>query len=350
MAPVTDMQVKHGDLIVATQGRSFWILDDLTPLHQLSDEVAAASAYLFAPRPTHRFGGGFSFGGGGDAGENPPSGVVLRYLLAEKPEEEVTLEILDADDNVLRSFSSQTPEKRAPNPFRRFLPPGFGGPKTLDTEAGMNSWSWDMRLPDAELVDDAVLWGIGRGPQVPPGSYRARLAMGEWSETVDFEIVPDPRLDTTPEDYQAQFDLAKRIWESLTESHEALGKLRDVRTQVEDLTRRLDEADEGEGLAEAAEAIETRLASIEDRIYQTRSEATQDVLNFPPKLDNQFLGLMGAVESSDSPPTAGAVERFNDLRAELDALLAELEECKNTEVAEFNRLVAEKEIPAVIVQ
>ncbi len=349
VAPVTDLQVRHGDLIVATQGRSFWILDDLTPLHQLTDEVAAAAAHLFEPRPTYRFGGGFSFGGGGTAGSNPPGGVVLRYLLAEKPEEELTLEVLDGDDNVLRSFSSKTPEKRAPNPFRQFLPPGAGGPKTLEVEPGMNSWAWDMRLADAEIVDDAVLWGLARGPRVPPGTYQARLSLGEWSETVSFDIVPDPRLGTTQDDYQAQFDLAKQIWENLTESHQALTRLRDVRTQVGDLTKRLEDAGKGEGLEQAAQAVKDRLAEIETRIYQTQSEAIQDVLNFPPKIDNQLIGLMGAVESADYPPTAGSIERFNDLRGELDGILAELDDCVDTEVAAFNQLVAEKDVPAVIV-
>ncbi len=357
VTPVTDLQIRHGDLIVATQGRSFWILDDLSPLHQLSPETGARSIHLFEPRPTHRFGGGFSFGGGGDAGANPPEGVVLRYLLAKEPKEELTLEILDQGGSVVRSFSSKTPEKRAPNPFRRFLPPGAGGPQTLGTEVGMNSWVWDMRHADAELVDDAVLWGIARGPRVPPGSYRARLSLGdgsdtevsEISQTVSFDIVPDPRLETTPADYRAQYELAQKIWRSLTESHRALDRLRDVRAQVEALTGRLEKAGRGEGLDEAAQAVTARLASIESRIYQTRSEATQDVLNFPPKLDNQLLDLMGTVESSDHPPTAGSVERYRDLRAELDAILAELQKCVDTEVAAFNRAVADKQVPAVIV-
>ncbi len=350
ITPVTDLQAKHGDLIVATQGRSFWILDDLSPLHQVTDEVAAAQAHLFAPAQTYRFGGGFSFGGGGSAGTNPPGGVVLRYLLAEEPgDEALELEILDADNNVLRAFSSQEPEKRAPNPFRRFLPPGFGGPQTLGVEAGMNSWVWDMRRADAELVDDAVLWGIARGPRVPPGSYQARLSLGDWSQTIGFEIVPDPRLDTTPADYQAQYDLSRTVWEAITESHAALSDLRDVRTQVQELTRRLEAAGKGEGLDEAAKAVNDRLTDLETRIYQTKSEASQDVLNFTPKLDNQLLNLMGTVEGSDNRPTAGSVELYGHLRAELDGILGGLEECVATEVAAFNALVAEKQVPAVIV-
>jgi photosystem II stability/assembly factor-like uncharacterized protein len=349
VTPVTDMQIKHGDLIVATQGRSFWVLDDLTPLHQLTDEVAGAAAHLFEPRPTHRFGGGFSFGGGGNAGANPQGGVVLRYLLAEESEEELTLEILGDGGEVLRSFSSKTPEERAPNPFRRFMPPGFGGPKTLPTEAGMNKWSWDMRLKDAKLEKDAVLWGMGRGPVVPPGSYQARLSMGEWSQTVDFEIVKDPRLATTQADFEAQYELSKKAWEGLNESHAALARLRDVRTQVGDLAKRLEDAGKGEGVEDAAKLVKERLGEIEKKIYQTQSEATQDVLNFPPKLDNQFIALMGTIESSDNPPTAGSVERYEDLRAELDAILAELDTCMNDEVKAFSDLVATKEVPAVIV-
>ncbi len=348
VTPITDMQAKHGDLVVATQGRSFWILDDLSPLHQLTEESTSSPAHLFTPRPTYRFGGGFSFGGGGSGGQNPAGGVVLRYLVGESADEEIELEILDGD-RVLRTFSSKKPETRAPNPFRRFLPPGFGGPKTLGSGEGMNQWVWDMRLTDAELVDNAVLWGLARGPRVAPGVYQARMSMGDWSQTVDFEIVPDPRLTTTPADYQAQFELSHQVWEAITESHQALGRLRDVRTQVNDLTQRLEKAGLGDGLEDAKQAVVDRLGGLETRIYQTKSQATQDVLNFTPKLDNAFLNLMGTIESSDHPPTVGSVELYGDLREKLDGILGELQDCLDTEVAAFNNLVAAKEAPAVIV-
>lgn len=354
VTPITDLQVKNQDLVVATQGRSFWILDDLTPLHQLDDEVAAADAWLFDPRDTYRLGGGGFGGRGGSAGANPPGGVMIFYYLAEEPESsedptEVQLEIMDAGGEVLRTLSSTKPEYRAPSAFARFFPELFAGGRKLEAKKGMNRYVWNFRLPDGELQKDAVLWGSSRGPRVPPGTYQAKLSIGEWSQTREFEILADPRLDTPQADYDAQFALAKKVWETLVESHAALGKLRDTRTQIGDLTKRLTGAGHGEGLEDAAKAAKEKLTAIEERIYQTKTESSQDVLNFPPKIDGQIAGLLGAVESADARPTAGVEARFTDLRAELDAILADLDAVMATEVAEFNRLVKEKDAPAVIV-
>ncbi len=194
-----------------------------------------------------------------------------------------------------------------------------------------------------------MLWGAARGPRVPPGSYRIEMTAGDWSQSRTVEVRPDPRLTTTPEQYQRQFDLSKRIWESLSESHRALRGLRDVRTQVEELTRRLEEAGHGEGLEEAAGAVTGKLTELEERIHQTRGESSQDILNFPPRLDNQLLGLLGAVQSADAEPTAGSIQRFDDLRGELDGLLAELQAVYDGELATFNDLVRAKQQPPVLV-
>ncbi len=194
-----------------------------------------------------------------------------------------------------------------------------------------------------------MLWGSARGPRVPPGTYTVRLEMGDWSAEGSFEVRGDPRLQASPADYQAQFELAKRAWEALTESQRALARLRDVRTQVQDLAKRLEDAGHGEGVADAAAAVTDKLTALEERIHQTKAESSQDVLNFPPRLDNQIVALLGSVQGSEARPTAGAAERFADLRQELDAVLAELEAVLATELAAFNELVRGKEVAPVIV-
>ncbi len=354
VTPVTDLAVRHGDLVVATQGRSFWILDDLGPLRELATGLPAGDAHLFRPRDAYLFGGG-GFGRGGGGGQNPPAGAVVHYWLAEEgssePGEgavELTVEIVDAGGEVVRTMSSHSEEKRAPNPFRRFFG-GGGAPAKLPVEAGMNRWVWDLRLPDATVQPDAVLWGSARGPRVPPGDYTVRLTRGEWTAEQPLTVRADPRLDTPEEAWQAQYELARRAWQSLSESHRALGRLRSVRGQVEELAGRLEEAGHGEGVAEAAEAVTSRLTEIEGRIHQTRNESSQDVLNFPPKLDNQIVALMGSVAGGGGRPTAGAERRFADLRGQLDGLLAELEAVLDGELAAFNQLVAGKAVEPVIV-
>ncbi len=348
ITPVTDLAVKQQDLVVATQGRSFWILDDLTPLHQLTEELKASTMKLLEPRAGYRFGGGSSFGNAGSAGQNPPGGIVLHYWLDETPEEELTLEILDGSGNVLRSLSSEKEEPEAPNPWRRFM----SGPQTsrkLTTEKGLNRYVWNLRISDAQLVEGAILWGTARGPKVPPGSYQARLNLGDASDLVDIEVLGDPRLSTTAADYEQQYLLSRQIWETLTESHSTLETTRDVRAQITALADRLQSGEPDEDLTALVEASTARLDAIEKKIYQTNAEASQDVLNFPPRLDNQLLDLLGVVQSADAAPTAGATERYDVLRAELDAVQSELQEVLDSDVRAFTALLEAREVPAIIV-
>ncbi len=351
VTPVTDLAIKRDDLVVATQGRSFWILDDLTPLRAMSPEIAEAPMHLFRPRDTVRFGGESPFGPGSSQGKNPPAGVMIHYTLDAEPAEdqELVLEILDPNGEVLRKMSSREEERRAPNAFARYLPPGFGGDRKLPANEGMNRYVWNLRLPDAELVDDAVLWGAARGPRVPPGRYQVRLTLGETIQSQEFEVTADPRLEVTRRDLERQFDLSKSIWKSLTESHALLEKIRDVEKQVDDLTRRLEKAGKGDGLEDAAKALKEKLRSIEEAIHQTKAEVGQDVLNFTPRLDNQLLALMGVVESADTRPTDGSVQRFGELRSELEGHLDEMARVITGELTAFNDLVRDKRVPPVII-
>jgi len=352
ITPVTDIAVKDDDLVVATQGRGFWILDDLTPLRQFDEAIAKAPAHLFKPRDARLFGGGGGpeGGGAGPAGANPPAGAMIHYTLAAKTPEgkELTIEILDASGAVLRKMSSTKEEVRAPNPFRKFFPE-LVTPAKLAVEPGMNRWTWDLHLADAEMTEDAWLWGSPKGPRVPPGRYRARLTYGDVVETQEFEVRMDPRLSVRPQDLEARYDLARKAWSDLGESQRALKHLRDLRKQVDDLAKRLDEAGKGEGIAEAARAVKEKLQAIEEALHQTRNEASQDVLNFPPKLDNQILGLLDVVESADARPTDGSVKRYAELHAEIETRLEDLRGVMSTELEAFNAAVKGKGVEPVIV-
>jgi photosystem II stability/assembly factor-like uncharacterized protein len=339
VTPVTDLAVKRGDLVVATQGRSFWILDDLSPLHQLSDEVARAGLHLFTPRPAVRWIDGEGGRSRGPVGKNPPYGAVIHYLLpagaGDDDAEEVRLEILDDSGKVLRTLSSKTPEPQAPSLYRKLFPE-LATPPLLDARAGANRHVWDLRLQDAWLVDDAVLWGSARGPLVAPGTYQARLTVGEWSETVSFEVVPDPRLQVTQAEIEERFELASAIWGQVTRSHEAIRTIRSIRAQAEEVAGR----SEDEAVTTAVAQLDEALTAIEEQLHQTRARSTQDVLNFPPRLDNQLVYLQGVVESAPGQPTAAAHERFAELEAALDRVLAELDELLATRLPELEQLLS----------
>jgi hypothetical protein len=350
LTPITDMAVKRGDLVISTQGRSFWILDDLSVLHQLTDEVERSNSHLFDPRPVVRWVDGS--GGGprrGAVGQNPPFGAIIHYKLPagldEEEADEVTLEILDGDGEVLRSLSSQKPERRAPSPWRRFFPE-LAEPPLLDVREGANRYIWNLALADAGLVDDAVLWGWPGGPTVPPGNYQVRLTVGAWSDVASFEVVQDPRTDVSQEAMVEQYELAKAVWEELTRSHEAISRIRDVRGQIQSVAERADD----EAITEKAGAITNALTAIEENLHQTKAESSQDILNFPPQIDNQLLYLQGIVESTVGAPTVAVRERFEELQTELDGFVAELDAVIADRLPELERMLEEEDVSYVIVE
>lgn len=345
VTPITDMQVHEKDLVVATQGRGFWILDDVTTLHQMSDAIDGKHYHLFTPRDVTLFSSGGTCGGGG---ENAPSGVVVRYIVPEDHDErtEIKIEMLDADGNVLRTMSSTEEERRAPKPFAAFSDDDEDSGK-LAVDEGMNQWEWNLRLPDAEIAEGAIMWGSPAGPRVASGEYRVRMSVDDWSETRSFAVRGDPRVDVEQADLDAQFDLSRKIWEALSDAHRGVKRLRDVRRQAKDLAARYETAGHGEGLTDLAEALGEKLTATEEKIHQYHSKSSQDVLNFRPGIDGQLLGLKSTVESAQARPTDASVERFNELRVELDGYLTELKEIFDTDLVEFNVKVAEAGQPAV---
>jgi photosystem II stability/assembly factor-like uncharacterized protein len=349
VTPITDMAVKRGDLVLSTQGRSFWILDDLSPLRQMADEIPDGGTHLFAPRDVIRWAdgsGGMRGPGVGATGENPPMGAIIHYLLPDGADEEdadeVVIEILDADGEVLRTMSSTTPEKRAPSIWLKLFPEFFEPPK-LDAEAGGNRWVWNLRLPDANIYENAVLWGSAAGPRVPPGEYQVRMTVGDWSSSASFGVVADPRQDLDPAVLQAQYELAREIWTDLSRAHEMVTEINTLRSQIEDWNSRIEE----EETNDLASAILESLDDVEGRIRQTELSSSQDMLNFQPMLDNQFVHLRGVVEGSPGFPSASLRERFAELQAELGEIEAELDGVLTNEVAKLEALLEHDGVPRI---
>jgi len=325
VVPITDLAWKDDDLIVATQGRAFWVMDDLTPLHQLSDEIAASDMWLFSSSPVYRMPGG-RFGGGG--------GVTFRYYFKETPDSSsVTLRILEDDGSIIKSFTPKTKDNN------------------LAVEAGMNAFSWNMVYEDAETFDGLIMWaGSTRGPRAVPGMYQVRLIVGDDSTSVPFEIKKDPRSSSSIADLQAQFDFLVDIRDKLTETHESIKQIRDVRSQVKGITGRLpDELADKEQIEEAGKALIKKITGIEEALYQTKNQSRQDPLNFPIRLNNKLAGVAGIASSGDYRPTDQAITVKNTLTAEIDAQLAKLREVMDTDLPAFNQMVRDAAVPAVII-
>ncbi len=369
--PIHDLAIKNDELVAATHGRSFWILDDLTVLHQMTDAVREGSAHLFQPRPTIRTTLGRGFRGdadnrrafhstGGfvasyrlvrdpqtgqdrtaylDAGENAPAGVVVHYLLREKPQGEVNLAFLDSGGALIKEFSSGGDDGAKKK-----------GPKA-PAAAGMNRFVWDMRYPDAHEVPGAIFWNGGvTGPRAAPGTYQVRLTVDGKTYTQPFEIKRDPRIAASDADLKEQFDFLIEIRDRLSEAHDAINNLRAVRGQLDDWVKRAEGRPAAKQLAEAAEGVKAKLGAVEEELIQFRSKAHEDPLNFPIKLNNKLASLSGAVAAADAKPTAQAREVYRELSSRIIDQLAILREVVNADVAGFSRLVQQAELPAVVVK
>ncbi len=337
VSPITDLQVHRKDLVISTQGRSFWVLDDLSPLHQITDETMAADSVLYAPRTAYR-------GGFGGAAE-------IRYHLKEQPESAITLEILDSAGNSVRKVTGQpgpAPPSGPVSPFAAFF--GGGPGARLPAAAGLNSFRWNLRSEGIQRPAGVVHWGGTPGLSVLPGTYEVRLTVGEETHTQPLEVALNPNLSSTAEELAEQRELGETVAGEITKLFDALNRLRDVKSQAGDIVGRLRKAGNAdEELGNLSKALTDRLTEIEETITQTNSKSSQDPINFPPQIDNQLVTLYGYIVQGDYEPTAGAYERFDDLKPELDAIHADLDAAMTEHLTPFNERVASLGVPAVLV-
>jgi photosystem II stability/assembly factor-like uncharacterized protein len=354
VVPVTDLVVKDGDLVVATQGRGFWVLDDLQPLRQ-AEAVEAKETHLFQPRPAYRFSGGGGRGGRpGAAGQNPPDGAIIYYMLKEAPKEkeEVSLELLDASGKLLRKISNIAKDQDADRHDGDDEDEDGGrqgGPPKLPTKVGLNRFAWDLRLEDATRVKGMILWGGGlRGPVVPPGSYQVRLTAGGRSWTEALEVRKDPRTQATQADLEKQYGLAVEIRDSLSQAHDVILRLRAVREQSKAAAARAKGTPQEKALSDAAEALDKKLTAVEEALYQTKNKASEDPLNFPIRLNNKMAWLASVVGGADAAPTDVSYVVFEDIKGKIGVQLQALKQILEADLPAFNALAREKELPAVV--
>ncbi|MEK7833453.1 MAG: glycosyl hydrolase [Acidobacteriota bacterium] len=347
IVPITDIAIhkRDKDLVVSTQGRSFWIIDDLTILHQWNQTVASADVHLFKPEESYRMpGGGGRIPAGAALGENPPSGVSVWFSLKDKPKGDVQIEVLDAAGKSVKKFSSRVPEAPAGGGGGRF----GGGPARVTAEKGLNRFSWDLRYAEATTFPGMILWsGNTAGPRAVPGNYQVKLTVDGKSLIETFELRKDPRISTTQEEFQKQFDLLVKLRDKFSETSEAITSIRDVRKQVNDYAAR---AKDQKAIVDAAKDLSAKLTAIEEELYQTKNQSNQDPLNYPIRLNNKLAALAGSVAGPDAAPTDQAVQVFEDLSARTNAQLEKLKQVMATDVPAFNKLVRDQNVPAVFVK
>jgi photosystem II stability/assembly factor-like uncharacterized protein len=331
ITPVTDLAVKEKDLVAATQGRGYWILDDLTVLHEYSADTSGESVHLYTPRQVIRLTAGGQSDDPGAAGTNPPVGAVIHYSLAEEPDADtgVTLSVYEDRGAVpiwtwTRKPASPDDDEADPGPND---PPDLA---VLTADQGLNRFTWDLRYPGMERFDNLIMWAdMRQGPKAVPGRYRAELTVGDQTRDITFEVVADPRSQSSPRDYQAQFEFISETRDLLSRAHVEIRKVRQLRTQLDALKLRL-EADAGadRATAELIEEIDLLIETvtpIEEAIYQTQNESRQDPLNYPIRLNNKLTSLMRTVDVGEARPTDSAIAVREELSEALESELEQLD-------------------------
>jgi photosystem II stability/assembly factor-like uncharacterized protein len=333
VTPVHDIAVKDNDVVVATHGRSFYVLDNISVLRQLNATVMSSATHLFDPS---------------DATRSVSRGVTIDYYLKDAADK-VTIDILDGSGKVIRTFTGTEEEEKKhaergadeeeePSPFRGGPPPRVG------VKAGMNRFTWDMRYPNATGFENLIMWaGSTRGPLAPPAEYGVGLAVGDETQTQSFRIVRHPLGPATDADLLEQFTLAKQINDRVGQANEAVVRLRSLKDQIKD---RLGKTKDRR-LTQSGDALSAKLTDIEGEIYQHRNRSNQDPLNFPIRLNNKLAALQGIVEGGDAKPTDQAHAVFKELSDRLDQQLARIETAVKTDVEAFNRLLRGRKLDPI---
>ena len=348
VVPVHDLLVKNDDLVVATHGRAFWILDDIAPLRQTRAHLMDEDAFLYPPaqafrlpQPTEEVPRSAAT----RAGSNPPNGAIIDYFLKSPASERITLEILDTKNRVVRKFTSAAPG--TPNPEQ----PRPSGEEvvTLPAAAGLNRFVWNLRLDPPTGVQGAVYMEGSklRGTAVVPGTYTVRLTAQKKVLTAPLEVKIDPAIVASEADLQKQFDLAVEIQGRISQTHETVREIRHMHGELQSLRERISGAADADVIVTAAKNLDQKLAAVEDAVFQVHKTAEKDSFNYGGRLNDMFIALHEYVEQADAAPTEQMHEVFNDLDHELQQQLARWEAIRRTDIPAFNALVHEKNVPYV---
>ncbi|MEM6765325.1 MAG: glycosyl hydrolase [Bacteroidota bacterium] len=333
--PITDMLVYRKDLVIATQGRSFWILDDLSPLHDEKFGGELASAYLFEPREAYRTQMR-GFRGGNAAPKSAPRGAtVYLYIPENQLSEPVKLLIKEEDGELIRTFSTQADKEL------------MEGKLTL--RPGLNRFIWDMKYPKVVLQKGSFMSLANTGgASAPPATYLIELQAGDQQLSCELEIKADPRWEATEADLQEQFRLTREVQSSLEEIHENIGKIRSIKAQTKEMAKRAVKAGYDRSLMIMAEELGVKLTEIEEELIQVKNESSQDPINYPPRLDDQFAYLYSTVNGQDARPTQGCYDRYQDLKAEYKAYQDRIDKIIAEDVQAFDSAMEDAGVPRVI--
>jgi photosystem II stability/assembly factor-like uncharacterized protein len=355
-APVYDLAIHNNDLVVATHGRAFWILDDISPLRQMSRQVASSKVYLFQPELAYRVRGGE--GGSHDAaGENAPSGAIIYYYLKKAPptsksKPEVTLEILDSQGRTVRKFTNLGRKRDEETEGPPEEPREEGLRDALPAKAGLNRFVWNLCYQGPREVPHAGAvysdWTPDE-PQALPGKYEVTLTAYGQTVTQPLDVRLDPRVKVSRADLQKQFDLAMRIRDEVSQASDTVNQILDLEIQLAGLQSRLAADAGGEPLLALTKSIAEKAKAVAGALYEPDIQASEDSLNYPIRLRYQFVSLGDVVDSGDAAPTAQSYDLFGTLSDELDAQVARWRDIQTKDIRALNALALKSRVGVVMI-
>ena len=319
IVPITDLTIKDNNLIVATQGRSLWIIDDLTILHQLQN--TSTSTVLFTPKDTYRTKGGMARNSK-TAGMNHPNGVLTYYYINKlKDKDTVSLTYLSKSGDTIQSYSNVAKDAKY----------------KLKVKEGSNKFVWDMKYKGAEKLKGMILWWAGLGgAKAVPGTYKVSLKVNSEEVSKSFNILKDPRAEVSVPDMQKQFDFVSEVNTTIDKAHQSIKKIRKIRSQLEQFEKQYKGNDAVKSLIDDAKNLREALTSIEEALYQTKNRSNQDPLNFPIRLTNKLGHLASLVTIDDYPPTDQDIAVKNEMTKKIELQLSTFNELVDKKVKAFN--------------
>ena len=333
VVPVTDLAIKENDLIVATQGRAFWVLDDLSVIQQINADIPSKSLQVFTVNPAWRITVNpfaSNFGTPRNAGANPTGGVVINYYIKDLIDStKASVVIMDKDKKPIKTFTTDSKENK------------------MDISKGMNQFVWDLRYPQPERIEGMILWtGVPGAITAPPGEYFYKLKVDKDSAEGKFLVKADPNYRCSQQDYDAQFEFLQTVTNKFNEVQKGIKNIRLLRTQINEFIAKQGK-DCPKEVKQMADSINKQLTAIEETLYQTKAKSGQDVLNYPIKLNDKLGGVFDAANSGNFAPGKQVKEVYADLAGQCDEQLNKLKKIIDNDISAFNQLVREKDLPLI---
>jgi len=347
VSPIHDLVVKDDDLVVAAHGRSFWVLDDLTPIRQLNKQLLTTDVILYQPQTALRLHYPTEFDRRQPVGDNPPAGAIIDYYFKSLPKDEVSLDILDASGKVVRHLSSKEKKEGEQPPE---WPDRVERPKTIPANEGMNRFAWDLRSDDPVQIPGAFYSGEGpKGPLALPGDYQVKLAVGGKSQTAPLHLAIDPRTKGAEPALQKQFTLSMQVNDRISQLHQAVNEIRDLKSQVQTLHKRFGDDQRLKPALDAADQLDHKMSEVEQELIQVNMKGSEANLAFPNKLNERFDTFSHAIDAGDAEPTKPQLDVFELLSNQLREQSKKWAQIKSEDVPKVDGLIKQANLPALII-